>query len=369
MQVDFLNLNRQLQSIESEVKTAINNVVDSCYYILGQHVTAFEKDFADFLEINNSFGISNGLDALRIALECLKLGPDDEVILPANSYIATALAVSGVAGKIRLVDCDITNYNIDPEAIRKAVNPNTKVIIPVHLAGLCSDMDPIMEIAREHNLYVIEDAAQAHGTRYKERRAGTIGDFGCFSFYPGKNLGAYGDGGAIVCRDEAFEEEILMYRNYGQKQKYHHLVKGLNCRLDEIQAAVLSVKLKYLESWNEQRQKNAQIYRQELSGVQGVTVRPEVDYSSHIYHLFIIEVEQRDQLQAYLKEQGITTLIHYPVPIHLQEAYKELGYKKGDFPVAERLAESILSLPMYAELKEEEIRAVCSAIKSFYRQS
>ena len=366
MTVPFLDLRAQLDQIREEVTAAASEAINSCSYILGGEVEHFEKAFGDFIQNEYCLGVSNGLDALKLSLEAAEIGPGDEVILPANSYIATALAVSAVGAKVVLVDCERENYNIDPKLVAEAITDKTAAIIPVHLTSQCCDMDPIMELAEKHNLIVIEDAAQAHGTSYKGQKAGTIGHFGCFSFYPGKNLGAYGDAGLVCTNSSEYYEKLKMYRNYGQRVKYHHEVKGYNHRMDEIQAAILKVKLNYLNSWNEQRQKHAEQYRSAIAHIPQVHVNPPMEYSDHVYHLFIVEVENRDAVQQYLKEQGITTLIHYPIPIHLQKAYESLGYKEGDFPVSEYLAKRILTLPMYAELKSEQIEYVCESLKSFY---
>ena len=364
--VPFVDLSAQYKTIKSEIDCAVQEVVSNCGFILGPQVEQCETAFARFIGAEYAVGLASGLDALRLALMSLDIGSGDEVILPANTFIATALAVSAVGARPLLVDCDPETYNIDVNLIEQAITPNTKAIIPVHLTGQAADMDPIMKIAKEHNLYVIEDAAQAHGTLYKGQPCGSIGHIGCFSFYPGKNLGAYGDGGMAVTNDTHLAERLRMLRNYGQKVKYEHVEKGLNSRLDTIQAAVLNVKLKYLQQWNRLRAAHAKAYRQALEGVGDLRFQQQAPYSTHIYHLFMIETEYRDVLLSCLGENGVQAGIHYPAPIHLQKAYQELGYVSGNFPHSERLAGRILSLPMFAELKSSQIRCVVATIKKFF---
>jgi dTDP-4-amino-4,6-dideoxygalactose transaminase len=296
----------------------------------------------------------------------LDIGPGDEVILPVNTYIATALAVSSVGAKPVLVDCDPATYNMDAGLIEPAINQRVRVIIPVHLTGQSTDMDPILEIAEQRGLYVIEDAAQAHGTLYKGRQCGSLGIMGCFSFYPGKNLGACGDAGMVVTNDTSIAERLRQLRNYGQCVKYEHVEKGLNARMDTLQAAILNVKLRYLHQWNRARAEHAERYRQFLSGIGDVVFQQRAPYSTHIYHLFIIETDQRDALRTYLETAGIQTGIHYPKPIHLQEAYSEMEHRIGDFPRAERLAPRILSLPMFPELTDEQIHQIADKVRAFF---
>jgi dTDP-4-amino-4,6-dideoxygalactose transaminase len=303
---------------------------------------------------------------LRLALIALDVGPGDEVILPANTYIATALAVSAIGARPVLVDCDPETYNIDVRLIEPAITPRTKAIIPVHLTGQSADMAPILDVADRHDLHIVEDAAQAHGTLYKGQPCGSIGAVGCFSFYPGKNLGACGDGGMVTTSDAKLAERLRRLRNYGQKAKYQHVEKGLNARLDTLQAAILSVKLRYLPQWNKARAAHAEKYKEMLTGVGDLVFQRRAPYSTHIYHLFIVETEQRAALQKHLDTVGIGTNIHYPVPIHLQQAYADLGYGKGDFPEAEHLAERMLSLPMFPELRSDQIRRVAGEIKGFF---
>jgi dTDP-4-amino-4,6-dideoxygalactose transaminase len=365
MQIPFVDLSAQYRAIQSEVHAALQEVLSQSNFILGKPVEEFERAFAAYVGAAHGIGVSNGLDALRLALRALDIGVGDEVIVPANTYIATALAVSAQGAKPVLVDCDAT-YEIDVTQIEAAITPRTKALMPVHLTGQAADMDPIMDIARRYNLHVIEDAAQAQGTQYKGRPCGSIGVVSGFSFYPGKNLGAYGDAGAVTTNDARLAERLKQLRNYGQQAKYHHLEQGLNARLDTLQAAVLKVKLKYLTEWNRRRARHAEQYEELLTGVGDIAFQKRLPHSTHIYHLYVIETAQRDALQQFLSAQGVQTLIHYPIPMHLQPAYAELRHKEGDFPVAERLAQTMLSLPMYAELTEEQIEYVTDKIKEFF---
>jgi dTDP-4-amino-4,6-dideoxygalactose transaminase len=363
--VPFVDLVAQYRTISSEVGIAVNDVLSQCNFILGAPVDQFERAFADFVGCQYAVGVSSGLDAIRLALAGFGIGVRDEVIIPANTYIATALAVTAQGAKPVLVDCDPATYTIDTSRIERAITARTRAIIPVHLTGQSADMDPILDLAAQHGLRVIEDAAQAHGTRYKGRTCGAIGDAGCFSFYPGKNLGAYGDGGLVTTNDKVLADRIRRLRNYGQQQKYEHTEKGLNARLDTIQAAVLNVKLKYLAGWNEDRARHAASYANRLQGLKGLRLQSCSPVSTHIFHLYIIESDRRNALQQYLEERGIQTGIHYPKPIHLQSAYKDLGYSIGDFPETERLANQMLSLPMFPELTEQQINLVCDTVASF----
>lgn len=366
--VPFVDLSAQYRAIKEEVDNAVQEVLSKCNFILGSQVEEFERSFADFVGVGYAVGVGNGLDALRLAMTALDIGPGDEVVVPANTFIATALAVSAVGASPVLVDCDPRTYNIDAASIEQAVTARTKAIIPVHLTGQSADMDPIMDIAQRHNLYVVEDAAQAHGTLYKGRPCGSIGDCGCFSFYPGKNLGAYGDAGMVTTNNQDLSERLRALRNYGQKVKYQHVEKGLNSRLDTIQAAILNAKLKHLVQWNLLRAAHAQTYRSLLSGVGDLRFQQQASYSTHIYHLFIIETEYRDDLQRHLSQNGVQVVIHYPVPIHLQEAYADLQYKKGSFPHSEWLASRILSLPMFPELTDGQIQYTAGIIRQFFER-
>ena len=307
------------------------------------------------------------MDALRLGLEALGIGPGDEVIIPANTFIATAFAVSAVRARPVLVDMDPRSFNIDPNLIEQAITSATRAIIPVHLYGQPADMDAIADIARRHKLFVIEDACQAHGARYKGKRTGTMGDIGCFSFYPTKNLGAYGDGGALVTDDARIAERVAHLRNYGQAAGYHHVEKGWTARLDTLQAAVLTVKMKYLDEWNLRRSAHATHYTAQLDEISELRL-PEVQPDrDHVFHLYVVRTSQRDQLQAFLSSRQIGTLIHYPVPVHLQKAYADLGYESGDFPETEQAANEILSLPMYPELDSSQRECVTAAVAEFFK--
>jgi dTDP-3-amino-3,4,6-trideoxy-alpha-D-glucose transaminase len=363
--IPFVDLRAQYRSVAAELHSAVEEVLSNCNFILGRQVREFEEEFADFAGVCHAIGVSSGLDALRLALMALDIGSGDEVILPANTYIATALAVSAVGARPVLVDCDASTYNMDPAQVEPAITSRTKAIIPVHLAGQPTDMATVLEISERRHLEVIEDAAQAHGATYRGRSCGSMGAAGCFSFYPGKNLGAAGDGGLVVTNDERLAQRLRTLRNYGETKKYEHVEKGLNARLDTLQAAILRVKLRHLPDWNRKRAAHAERYRSLLSGLAGVGFQSLVPGSTHIYHLFIVETPHRDALKQYLEERGIQTGIHYPRPIHLQSAYADLGYKKGDFPNAEALAQRILSLPMFPELTEDQIEYVCEQIRSF----
>ena len=367
--IPFVDLATQHAMIQSEINDAIQQVLSQSNFILGSQVEEFEQAFATFVGSEHAVGVSSGLDALRLALMALDVGSGDEVILPANTYIATALAVSSTGARPVLVDCDSETYNVDVSLIESAITPRTRAIIPVHLTGQSADMEPILEIANRHDLYIVEDAAQSHGTLYKNQPCGSIGTVGCFSFYPGKNLGACGDGGMATTDDAKLAVRLRRLRNYGQQAKYQHVEKGLNARLDTLQAAILTVKLRYLPQWNNARAVHAEKYKEMLTGVGDLVFQRRVPYSTHIYHLFMVETEQRAALQKHLNAARIDTGIHYPVPIHLQQAYADLGYGKGDFPEAEQLAERTLSLPMFPELRSDQIGRVAEEVKGFFTVS
>ncbi len=363
-QVPFVDLSAQYRTISDEIDAAIAQVLERNDFILGEAVGQFEEEFASYCEAKYAVGVDSGTSALELALRAFGIGPGDEVITAANTFIATPLAISYTGAKPILVDADPTTYNMDVACLEEAVTERTKAVIPVHLYGQPADMDPILEMARKHSLIVIEDACQAHGARYKGTRVGSIGDAAAFSFYPGKNLGAYGDAGAVVTNDERVADSLRMLRNYGSREKYVHDLKGFNRRLDTLQAAVLRVKLKYLDQWNEARRQHARDYERLFAGSNIVT--PKVaDYGQPIWHLYVILAQQRDALKRELAQAGIATGIHYPIPIHLQAAYPELGYPSGKFPVTERAAQEGLSLPMYAELTAEQIETVVSAVRNF----
>ena len=362
MKVPFLDLKVQYESIRDEIAIALQEVLDNTAFAGGPFVEKFEKEFASFCQCEFAIGVSSGTAALWLTLLGLGIGAGDEVITVPNTFIATAEAISFSGAKPVFVDIDEQTYNINPELLEGAITPRTKAIIPVHLYGQTADMDHIMEIARAHGLFVVEDACQAHGAEYRGRRAGSIGDAGCFSFYPGKNLGAYGEAGAVVTNNAELAEKIRMFRDHGQAKKYYHSIIGWNARMDGFQGAVLSVKLKHLPAWNQARRKNAQLYNDFLADVDDVIAPIEADYARHVYHIYAIRTQNRDALIRALTEKDIFCGIHYPIPIHLQDAYKFLGYKKGSFPVAEKCAEELVSLPMFPEMRREHIEAVIKEI-------
>ena len=363
--VPFVDLGAQYREIESEIAVAIRAVLEASDFILGSAVSAFEEAFAGFVGTKHAVGVGSGLDALRLALAGLGIGPGDEVAVPANSYVATALAVSEIGARPVLVDCDRT-YTVAVDQMEAAATMRTRAVIPVHLAGQAAAMASILGAADRLGAVVVEDAAQAHGTAYDGRACGSLGVAGCFSFYPAKNLGAYGDAGLVTTDDDALAERLRRLRNYGERRKYEHVERGLNSRLDTLQAAVLQVKLRRLPAWNEARARHARAYLERLEGVGDLEFQERVPKSTHVYHLFVVETDDRDALRRHLAETGIATGVHYPTPIHLQEAYRDLGYARGAFPVAERLADRTLSLPMYPELTTAQIDLVADEVKAFF---
>jgi dTDP-4-amino-4,6-dideoxygalactose transaminase len=362
MKVPFLDLKAQYESIRDEVAVAIQQVLDRTAFASGPFVAQFEKEFAAFCTTQHAIGVGSGTEALWLALLGLGIGPGDEVITTPNTFIATAEAISYCGAKPVFVDVDETTYNMDPGLLEAAITPRTKAVIPVHLFGQMADMDPIVEIARRRKLFVVEDASPAHGAEYKGKLAGSIGDAGCFSFYPGKNLGAYGEAGAVVTNNGSLDQKIRMLRDHGQAKKYHHTYIGWNARMDGIQGAILSVKLKRLPEWTEARRRNARIYDKLLQGVQGVVPPKEAAYGKHVYHLYAVRVAERDRLIAALAEKEVFCGIHYPIPVHLLEAYSSLGLRKGSFPVAEKSASGFVSLPMFPELTPEQIDFVAEGL-------
>ena len=364
MSVPFVDLQAQYASIEPEVDAAMKGVLTRCDFILGHELELFEQDFADYIGTRFAIGVDSGMSALALILKGLGIGPGDEVITSANTFIATALTISAAGAKPVLVDVDPETLTLNLEHLEAAITPLTKAIMPVHLFGHPEDMDPIMEIANRHELFVVEDACQSHGAKYKGRMTGTFGIAAAYSFYPAKNLGAYGDGGMIVTDDSALRDSISLLRNYGQTAKYHHAVQGYNNRLDTIQAAVLRVKLRYLDEWNAARRRHADLYDQLIAG-SGISIPPRMPEVEPVWHLYAVRTNRREELRAFLNERGISTGIHYPIPIHMQPAYADLGLNEGDFPVSERDALEMLSLPMYAELSDEQIRYVADAINEF----
>ncbi len=365
MNIPFVDLQSQYQTLKPEVDAAVLAVMQRGDFILGGAVTEFERVFAEYCGVDYCVGVDSGYSALELIIRAYDIGPGDEVITAANTFIATTLAISNTGATPVLVDCDPNTYNIDVTKIEAAITPRTRAIMPVHLYGQVADMDAIRAIARTHGLFVFEDAAQASGARYKGRRAGSLGDAAGFSFYPGKNLGAYGDAGAVTTNDPAIAEKIRLLRNIGQKVKYYHEVKGFNNRLDTMQAAVLKVKLPHLDGWNENRRRAADAYATRLADLPIITPAT-AGYAEHIFHLYVVRVENREPLMEYLKERGVATGLHYPIPIHLQPAYAELGYERGDFPVTEAYAESIVSLPIFPELDDAKVAYVTDAIHDYF---
>lgn len=360
MNVPFVDLKAQYASIKPEVDAAIGEVLESASFVLGPQVTQFEEAFARYAGARHCIGVESGTAALKVALEAMGIGPGDEVVVPANTYVASAFAISASGALPVLVDVDDA-YLIDAAAIEAVVTPRTKAIMPVHLYGQAVPMQPILDAARRHGLRVIEDACQAHGASWDSKRVGSIADVGCFSFYPGKNLGCYGDGGAIVTSNDAVAERAKLLRDFGQKRKYEHLIKGDNCRLDSIQAAVLNVKLRHLDDWNGRRKAHAKRYDGLLADA-GFPIPANRAEGGHVYHLYVTQVPDRARFQESLAARGIQTGIHYPIPVHLQPAYKDLGYARGRFPKTEAAADRILSLPMFAELTAGQIEYVVTAL-------
>lgn len=365
--IPLVDLKTQYLSIEKEIDTAIKEVLLSGQFILGPSVQKLEEEVAAYCGCKYGVGVASGTDALRLTLTALGIGPGDEVITTPFTFIATANTISHCGSRPVFVDIDPKTYNIDPAAIQKAITRQTKAIVPVHLYGQPADMDPIVELAEKYGLYVIEDAAQAIGARYKGRRVGSIGHAGALSFFPSKNLGAYGDGGMVVTNDKVLAEKVDILRRQGSRKKYHAEVLGFNSRLDTLQAAILRVKLKYLDSWNEARRQRAKRYNELLSGLP-ITTPYEAPDVYHVYHQYTIRTEKRDALAAYLKEQGISTMVYYPVPLHLQKVFASLGYREGSLPESEAASRQVLSLPMYPELTGAQQQEVVRAIREFYER-
>ncbi len=364
MKVPFVSFKPMENELDTELREAFNRVFSSSWYIEGHEDEAFENAFAAFCHSKYCVGVGNGLDALMLALKALGVGEGDEVIVPSNTYIATALAVTYVGATPIFVEPDIKTFNIDPTKIEDAVTSSTKAIMPVHLYGQACDMDPILEISRKYNLYIVEDCAQAHGATYKGKIIGSFGDAAGFSFYPGKNLGALGDAGAIVTNNSEIADKVRALGNYGSDYKYHHIYKGNNSRLDELQAAFLTVKIPHLERMNEDRRRIAKLYMEGINNTE--VILPSVpDYTIPVWHVFGIRCNRRDELEKWLNNMDISTNKHYPIPMHLQECYKDLGFKKGDFPVAEEISSTQLSLPMYYGMSDEEIGYVIDSINKF----
>ena len=364
MQVPFVSFRPMEARLKKELSDAFSRVFSRSYYILGEEDAAFEKAFAEYLGVSHAIGVGNGLDALVLSLRALGIGEGDEVVGPSNTFIATALAVTYAGAKPVFAEPVLSTYTIDPAGIAEKSTEQTKAIIPVHLYGLPCDLDPILELAKKRGLYVIEDAAQAHGARYKGKRVGSFGDLSGFSFYPGKNLGALGDAGAVVTNDPVLAEKVRALGNYGSDYKYHHIYNGQNSRLDELQAAFLSAKLPLLDEMNADRAKTAARYLSEIRNDN--IVLPEVpDYADPVWHIFAVRSEKRDELRQYLSERGIGTNEHYPIPMHLQECYRDLGIREGELPVAETISRTELSLPMYYGMTEEEVSYVIETVNGF----
>ncbi len=377
MNIPFLDLKTQYLSIKDEIDPAIQNVLNNTAFILGPSVQNFEKDFAAAQNVKYCLGTSSGTDANHLVLWGLGVGPGDEVIIPANTFIATAWGATLCGATPVFVDCHPESYNIDPAKVEAAITSKTKAIVAVHLYGQSADLDPLKEIAKKHNLILVEDAAQAHLTEYKGKPVGGLTDAASFSFYPGKNLGAFGEGGAVTSNNEEFFNKVKKLREHGQSQKYYHDSYGHNYRMEGIQGAVLGVKLKHLNKWTDARRAVAAKYNEGLEGIDAVITPKEMAYGKHVYHLYVIQLnagtlekstQLRDKLKDYLTEQGVNVGLHYPIPLHLQKCFEGLGYKKGDFPNSERIAQAGLSLPMYPEMTHEQINYVIGKINEFFKK-
>ena len=362
--IPLVDLKAQYALIKSDMDAAVGRVIANADFILGKDVDEFETEYASYNEVAHCVALDSGLSALELGMRALGIGPGDEVITPAHSFIASSSAISFTGATPVWVDSDPRTYNIDPKLIEAAITQRTKAIMPVHLYGQPADMEPIMDIARRHKLLVVEDACQAHGARYRGRRAGTIGDIGAFSFYPGKNLGAYGDAGALVTNNAEVARTVHDMRNYGQRKKYEHAFLAWNRRMDTVQAAILRVKLPHLEAWNAARRRHASAYDELLAG-SGLDLPHTAPDRDHVFHLYVVQSDRRDDLLGHLAEAGVHGGIHYPVPIHLQEAYRAAGRGPGSFPVSEALTPRVLSLPMYPELSEDQLQRVADAVTTF----
>ena len=360
--IPLVDLKSQYLRIKDQIDAAIQDVIDNCSFIGGAKLKEFEKHFAEYCQVQYAVGVGNGTDALYLVMKVLGIGPGDEVITAVNTFMATSEAISATGARVVFVDIDEKSYNLDVSLLEAAITERTKAIIPVHLYGQAADMGAVMNMAKKYDLKVIEDASQAHGGEYKGQRLGSLGEVGCFSFYPGKNLGAYGDAGAVVTNDEEIATSIRRMRNHGREGKYTQLLEGVNSRLDTLQAAILDVKLRYLDEWVQARREKAALYNKLLRDSL-IGTPEEMPYAKHAYHVYVVRVDQRDRLQVYLKDKGISTGIHYPSPLHFQPACAYLKYQTGDFPVAEQLTKEILSLPMYPELSSEAIEYICQNLQ------
>jgi dTDP-4-amino-4,6-dideoxygalactose transaminase len=368
MQVPLVDLKAQHRTIAAEVDEAMRRVIADTDFILGKEVELFEQEFAAYCEAKYAVGLDSGISALELALRAYGIGQGDEVVTVSHTFIATVSSISFTGATSVFVDVDPVTYNLEPAQLEAAITPRTKAILPVHLYGQPAEMDGILAVARKYDLIVIEDACQAHGARYKGRRVGALGHAGCFSFYPGKNLGAYGDGGMLVTNDAEIAEKVRMLRNYGQREKYHHVFLAYNRRLDTLQAAVLRVKLRRLDEWNTMRQRAAQLYNEFLQDQEGIITLPRVaDDRSHVYHLYVIQHPQRDALLASLREEGISAGLHYPLPVHLQPCYEHLAVPRGSLPITESLASRVLSLPMFPEISVDQVQHICHQVTKSYK--
>ena len=365
MKVPFGDLSRHYRALRKEIDEAVHRVLERGWFILGDECRQFENEFAAYLGARHAVGVASGTDAIHLALMAAGVTSGDEVITAANTCVPTVSGISSAGAVPVLVDIDSVSFNLDPAKIEAAITPRTRAIVPVHLYGQAADLDPILELARKHDLRVVEDTAQGVGATYKGRKLGAIGDAGAFSFYPSKNLGAFGDGGAVVTNDDALAHRLRRLRNYGEERRYYHETKGVNSRLDEIQAAILRAKLPFLDGWNSRRREIAAIYDREITNP--LIAKPvELGYGAHNRHLYVIRCERRDEFQRHLTNNGIATLIHYPVPIHLQEAYQDMGKGEGDYPISEECAREVLSLPIFPELADDEVRLVSRIVNEFH---
>lgn len=363
MEVPFIDFSQQYQIIKEEIDVGLKSVFERGAFILGQEEKDFELDFARYCDASYGIGVNSGTDALYLALGCIDVGPGDEVILPSFTFIATALCVSYTGATPVFVDIEEETYNIDPERFQEAVTDRTKAVIPVHLYGQPANMKEIAALAKDRDIKVIEDAAQSHGATYNGKKVGSLGDIACFSFYPTKGLGAFGDGGMIVTDNKEVNDKAFMLRDCGRKEKYDHVIKGFNSRLDTVQAVVLAAKLKRLDEWNKKRNKIAAIYSDLLKDIDNVVCPIIKEDRTHVFQTFAVRVKNRDKVLEAMKKKGIGVLVHYPIPVHLQGAYSEMGYKKGDIPVSEKIADEILSLPMFPHMKIEQVEYVCGSLR------
>lgn len=364
MPVPFLDLKQQYTNMKGEILSAVDGVFGSSQFVLGREVAAFEEEFAEYCGVRYGIAVNSGTSALHLALLAAGVGPGDEVITVPFTFVATVAAVGYTGARAIFVDVDPITYTMDPTQLEAVITPRTKAVLPVHLYGQCADMDPILDVARRHGLVVIEDAAQAHGAEYKRRRSGSMGGLGCFSFYPGKNLGAYGEGGIVTTNNPEFARSMRMLRDWGAEKKYHHVLKGFNYRMEGIQGAVLRIKLRRLESWTEARRAHARAYMNALEEC-GLSLPFEAPERRHVYHIYPVLSAQRNELAEALAARGVQTGIHYPTPVHLLPAYADLGYRPGDFPVSESVASLELSLPMFPEMAREQMEEVCAAVLEF----